>query len=226
MLNVQIAETINGIIALLLAYGFSVTIAGWFAAWTALQMGDETPEQEGFLTLNPMAHIDFLGTFFLMLYKFGWGRFIPMNPFNIHGRFRVVKVLFAFLSKTIAHCVLGILALIALIVLFGEKILTSALPLTQAFPQASSYTLAIGLILMSLLFINVILAVITCIANMCGLGVMIWAEKHPQYLAYTSLIMLVIQVILFYLFGGILFMFILGLIQKAGYLIASLLHLF
>jgi hypothetical protein len=226
MLNVQIAETIIGLIALLIAYGFSVTVAGWFAAWTALQMGDETPEQEGFLTLNPLVHIDFLGTFFLLLYKFGWGKFIPINPFNIHGRFRVIKILVAFLSKTFAHCILGIFALIALIVLFGDKILTSTLPLTQAFPNASSYVLAVGLILLSLLFVNVILAVITCIANMCGLGVMIWAEKHPEYLGYTSLIMLIIQLLLFYVFGGVLFMFILGLIQKIGYLIASMLHLF
>jgi hypothetical protein len=226
MLNVQIAETISGLIALLIAYAFSVTVAGWFAAWTALRMGDDTPEQEGFLTLNPMAHIDFLGTFFLLLYRFGWGKFIPMNPFNMHGRFRVIKILVAFLSKTFAHCVLGIFALILLILIFGDKILSNVVPLAVAYPLASSYTLSVGLILMSLLFINVILAVITCIANICGLAVMIWVEKHPEYLGYTSLIMLVIQVLLFYIFGGILFMLILSLIKKAGYLIASLLHLF
>jgi hypothetical protein len=226
MLNVQIAESISGLLALLIAYGISVAIAGWVTAWTALQMGDDTPEQEGFLTLNPLMHIDFLGVFFLLLYKFGWGKFIPINPFNIHGRFRAIKVLLAFLSKTFAHCILGIFALLALIVLFGQKIVASSLPLMQAFPQASSYALAIGLILVSLLYINVILAVFNCIANMCGLGVMIWAEKHPEYLGYTNLIMLIVQVLLFYILGNFLFIFILALIQKAGYLIASLLHLF
>ncbi len=226
MLNVQIAQTLIGVISVLIAYAISVTLAGFFAAWTALQMGDDTPEQAGFLTLNPMAHIDFLGTFFLMLYKFGWSRFIPMNPFNIQDRFRVVKVLIAFLSKTFAHCVLGIFALISLIALFGTQGVNFAVSLVDAAPQASSYMISIGTILIYVLFINAILAVVSFIANMCGLGVMIWAEKNPEYLGYTSLIMLIIQVLLFYLLGGIFFMIVLTLIQKVGYFIAALLHLF
>lgn len=225
MLNVQIAQTFIGLITLLLSYGISVTIAGCFAAWVALKMGDETPWQEGFLTLNPMAHIDFLGVFFLLLYKFCWGRFIPMNPFNISGKLRIIKILFAFLSKTIAHIGLGILSLIALIGLFGEQILTGIVPLARAFPGASSYVVAIGLIILSLVFVNALLAVISCIANACGLGVMIWVEKNPHYMGYTSFIMLIIQVLLFYFFGSALFITVLNLIQTIGYWIASCLHL-
>lgn len=226
MLNVQTAESIISIITFLLAYLCSVTFAGFFTAWMALQMGDDTPEQEGFLTLNPLAHIDFLGTLFLVLYNFGWGRFVPINPFNIHGPYRTIKVLAAFSAKSFAHCMLGIISLICLLALFGETILVSPLPLAQTFPQSSSYTLSIGLVLIAMLIVNVLLAIITFLVNMCGLVVMIWAEKHPEYLMYTSLIMLIVPVAVFYLCGGILFAFVFGLIKYIGYLIASLLHLF
>jgi hypothetical protein len=226
MLNVHTAESIISLITFLLAYMASVTLAGCFTAWVALKMGDETPEQEGFLTLNPMAHIDFLGTLFIILYNFGWGRFIPINPFNIHGKFRVFKILVAFLAKTIAHWAIGAGALISLIALFGERILVSAAPLAQAFPEASSYTISIGMIFVSLLWVNVMLAVITFILNFCGLAVMVWAEKNPDYLPYTSIIMVIVPIAIFYLVGGWLIKIMFFAITSSGFMIASLLRLF
>ena len=226
MLNVQTAESIISLITFLLAYMVSVTLAGCFTAWVALKMGDETPEQEGFLTLNPLAHIDFLGTLFIILYNFGWGRFIPINPFNIHGKLRVVKILAAFLAKTFAHCLIGAAALTGLIALFGERILVSTAPLAQSFPEASSYTISIGMIFISLLWVNVMLAVITFILNLCGLGVMIWAENNPDYLPYTSLIMLIVPIAIFYALGGWLIKIMFIAITTSGFMIASLLRLF
>jgi hypothetical protein len=223
MLNVQTAESIISLITFLIAYGVSVTVAGCFTAWVALKMGDETPADEGFLTLNPFAHIDLLGTVFLILYNFGWGKFIPINPFNMHGRFKLVKVITAFSAKSLAHLGLALFSLLGLLGLFGEGVLCKALP--EAHPQSSSYIISIGMILISMLVVNMVLAVITFFVNMCGMAIMFVVEKNPQYLLYTSLIMVIVPVVLFYLFGNAVLMITFGLLQKIGYLLATFLHL-
>ena len=55
-------------------------------AWSAWRLGDDTAAREGRLTLNPLAHIDLLGTILLPLLgvPFGWAKPVPVNP----ARFR------------------------------------------------------------------------------------------------------------------------------------------
>ena len=48
-------------------------------AWTAFRNGDPTAAQRGRLTLNPLAHLDPLGTLAIILIGFGWGRPVPVN---------------------------------------------------------------------------------------------------------------------------------------------------
>lgn len=48
------------------------------AAATAL--GDPTPRAHGRLTLNPLAHIDFIGLLFLLYARFGWAKPVLVNP--------------------------------------------------------------------------------------------------------------------------------------------------
>ena len=227
MLNVQIAESLIGIIAFLMAYCISISFTGYIAAWVASKMGDDTPEQEGFLTLNPIVHIDILGTLFLMFYRFGWSRFIPINPFNIQGRYRVIKIFTAFLTEPFAHFILGIISIVCLLGIFGQEILSDSV--THVFAQSSSYIFSIGLILIEFCEVNMLLAVIVCLINLCRLAVIIWTEKNPEYSIYANLIMFIIPILLFYVFRSVIFALINILLQvgiQIGYLIASLLHLF
>ena len=76
-------------------------------------MGDDTAEELGFLTLNPLNHIDMVGLVVLFLFSdtirmvfsglfggrsvpiyvgFGWGRQVPVDVSRIHGRYRWIKV--------------------------------------------------------------------------------------------------------------------------------------
>ncbi len=224
MLNVPTAEFIISKMAYLIAYVISITFAGFFTAWVALKLGDDTPEQEGFLTLNPLAHVDPLGTLFLMLYRFGWSRFVPINPLNMHGRFRIVKILIAYLTETFWFLILGILSLLALIALFGARIFAAGSILT-AFPESSSYTLAIAFILIAMFGVNIMLAVVSFLVNMCGLGIMYLAEKNPSYLHYTNIIMVLVPLLFYFIFGSVLLNFVYNVIHQGGYLLATLLHL-
>ena len=111
-----------GLMTLVLAYFIVVTIAGLFRAWVAKIMGDNTPEKMGFLSFNPLVHTDPIGFFFLLIFRFGWGRYIPINPFNIVGRFRIIRLFLAYVSDTFIHLVMATVSLVTLIVYFGLNV--------------------------------------------------------------------------------------------------------
>lgn len=64
----------------------SLSVHEWAHAFSAFKLGDDTASAQGRLTLNPMSHIDPLGTVILPLLgvPFGWARPVPYNP----ARFR------------------------------------------------------------------------------------------------------------------------------------------
>lgn len=48
--------------------------------YAASKLGDPTAENEGRLTLNPLAHLDFVGTLMILFLGFGWAKPVPVNP--------------------------------------------------------------------------------------------------------------------------------------------------
>ena len=55
-------------------------------AWTADRFGDSTPRDNGRLTLNPMAHLDPMGSLMLIVVGFGWAKPVPVNPYALARR--------------------------------------------------------------------------------------------------------------------------------------------
>lgn len=66
-----------------LALLVAITIHEFSHALVADHLGDPTAKLMGRLTLNPLAHLDPLGTLFLLLARFGWGKPVPVDPFNL-----------------------------------------------------------------------------------------------------------------------------------------------
>jgi len=64
----------------------SLTVHEFAHAWSARRLGDDTASRMGRMTLNPLAHIDPIGTLLLPLLgiPFGWAKPVPVNP----ARFR------------------------------------------------------------------------------------------------------------------------------------------
>ncbi len=60
----------------------SLSVHEWAHAWSAFKLGDDTAAREGRLTLNPLVHIDPIGTFLLPMLgvPFGWAKPVPVNP--------------------------------------------------------------------------------------------------------------------------------------------------
>ncbi|MCB9813563.1 MAG: site-2 protease family protein [Pseudomonadales bacterium] len=119
----------------------SVTIHEFAHAFIADKLGDPTPRYQGRVTLDPRAHLDPLGTIAILLIGFGWGKAVQFDPYNLKDP-----------KKDIA-----------LIALAG--------PVSNIF-LATILSLAIGLlnlnggiatILVTIIFINVMLAIFNLI---------------------------------------------------------------
>ena len=54
-------------------------------AYVAHLYGDDTAQKSGRLTLNPLRHLDPLGTIMIFLVQFGWAKPVPVNPYNLRN---------------------------------------------------------------------------------------------------------------------------------------------
>lgn len=61
----------------------AITIHESSHARMADRLGDPTPRLQGRITLNPLAHLDPIGTLMLLLVGFGWGKPVQFDPFNL-----------------------------------------------------------------------------------------------------------------------------------------------
>lgn len=61
----------------------SITVHEFAHCWVTDRLGDPTPRAKGRLTLNPLAHLDPLGTLALLFTRFGWGKPAPFDPYNL-----------------------------------------------------------------------------------------------------------------------------------------------
>jgi Zn-dependent protease len=73
---------------------FSAIAHEYMHGWMAHRLGDDTAKNAGRLTLNPLAHLEWFGSFFLPLimivsgmpFVFGWAKPVPYNPYNLKDR--------------------------------------------------------------------------------------------------------------------------------------------
>ncbi|SFQ96519.1 site-2 protease family protein [Desulfoscipio geothermicus] len=82
MLNLP---SLTELLLLLPAILIGLTFHEFAHGWVADRLGDHTARYQGRLTLNPLAHIDPVGFLMLILFKFGWAKPVPVNPYNMRG---------------------------------------------------------------------------------------------------------------------------------------------
>ena len=79
-------------------------------AWMANRCGDPTARMMGRMTLNPVKHLDLLGTVMMLLLGFGWAKPVPVNPRNFRNYRRDdLKVSLAGITMNLLLCLLGYL---------------------------------------------------------------------------------------------------------------------
>ena len=139
------------IIAVLL---FSVVVHEVAHAWQARREGDDTADKLGRITLNPIPHLDFMGSLVVPLilhfsgsgFLFGWAKPVPVNPSKyrspVWGDIRVS------MAGIVSNFILAALAtLAAAVVVKTASIVGSVGPVTGVLLQMADYGIVINLIL-------------------------------------------------------------------------------
>ncbi len=223
------------LITFVIAYFIVIAPAGFFRAWVAKKMGDSTGEQLGFLTFNPLVHINGIGLFILVfsclvdrVVPFGWGAFIPINPHNITGRLRPVKLFFAYFSDVLFNVFCAMVVLSVLLSTFGVMIMPvifgmNPLVITQQFPEHNSLAVAFGFIGVALVLLQVMLVGIETILNLVMLLITLFVDEDTQMEYGPYLGLAVIPAI--FLFGNLFVVITLRTVTYGAYYITAILGL-
>ena len=133
---------------------FSVVVHEVAHAWQALREGDTTARDLGRITLNPIPHLDFVGSLLvpLLLYflpgdfLFGWAKPVPVNPRNYHDyRAGDIRVSLAGIVSNLCLVVICALALATLTALQGTPFFGGSIGVNIA--AMMTYGIFINLIL-------------------------------------------------------------------------------
>ncbi len=113
------------IVLLIPALVFSLSFHEFAHAWMAYRLGDSTAARMGRLTLNPMSHLDPIGSLALLLMGFGWAKPVPVDPRYLENpRQDMVKVAAA---GPISNIILAIIAALVLRLLFDTNLLSNSI---------------------------------------------------------------------------------------------------
>ena len=69
----------------------AITFHEYAHGLVAYKLGDNTAKDEGRLSLNPLAHLDPIGTLMLLFAGFGWGKPVNVNPSNYTRKISMEK---------------------------------------------------------------------------------------------------------------------------------------
>ncbi len=105
MLNLSATELISRLLTLVIA----LTLHEYAHARAAAFFGDDTPRLAGRLTLNPLRHLDPLGSLMLVVAGYGWAKPVPINPAVLRQRSRAAVMLVS-LAGPFSNLLLALLA--------------------------------------------------------------------------------------------------------------------
>ncbi len=80
--NFSLFKLFVSIISSLIVIFLCLPVHEFSHAMAANILGDKTAKYQGRLTLNPLAHIDYLGALMIILFGFGYAKPVPVNPYN------------------------------------------------------------------------------------------------------------------------------------------------
>lgn len=162
-------------IALLIA----ITIHEFSHALAADKLGDPTASLAGRISLNPLKHLDPIGTLMLLFFRFGWGKPVPFDPFNLRHPKRDS-------------------ALISLAGPASNLILASLLALLIRFLPSVLSVLAIPLIIMN---INLAVFNLLPIPPLDGAKILYgflprsWADEYNDFMGSYGSILLILLIL-------------------------------
>jgi len=98
----------------------AITIHEFAHARMAYQFGDQTAKNQGRMNLNPISHLDPIGTLMILLVGFGWAKPVPINPYNFNQYRRGLR--WVSFAGPLANFILGFITMLLLNILLKAGI--------------------------------------------------------------------------------------------------------
>lgn len=192
----------NRLVVFFVPFLFSLCFHEYAHGWVAKLRGDRTAEMMGRLTMNPLVHMDMMGTVIFPLiaalfpssFFFGWAKPVPVNPRNFkHPVNDMFWVALAGPLSNILLAVVGVFALVAVAVFFKSAAMFEGIvKLLQAFISVNLFLAFFNLIPLNPLDGGKVIARFLPYS---------WNRKLEQSEQWTSIILLVL-----FMTGGIQFL--------------------
>ncbi len=140
----------------------AITFHEFAHAFAADKLGDDTPRRQGRLNLNPLSHLDPIGSVLLFFAGFGWGKPVEINPrnFNRNRSMSASEAIVSFAGPLMNFILAIVFTIIAGIVLM----------VTNSYISFSSYG-AISLVGANQGVLIAMQVIIQCITINLGLGI-------------------------------------------------------
>jgi hypothetical protein len=231
MISIKTTSIIINTITFVLAYLLIATGTNIFRTLVAQWCGDDTAKEAGFLTLNPLQHIDPIGLISLVFFHFGWPIMIPIDASMIRAPYQKLKLFFVYFSDVIALLFLSVLGVILLVILFDGFILdkidhiTSHFILARLYPHISSLYVVFGYICLVLVYLNTQLAVLHIFINTAYYVSAVYPE-HFLPLLHQPLLLMGSLFVFAWVFSPILRIITISLITACGYAFVRLFGFF
>jgi Zn-dependent protease len=127
------------------------TVHEFAHAYVANLFGDDTPRLQGRLTLNPLVHLDPLGSLMLLVVGFGWARPVQVNPYLLRRR-APSAMMWVSLAGPLSNLLLAVVASIP----FQFDLIGMQLGVNRFFPSLDFFLREFIFINLLLLFFNLI----------------------------------------------------------------------
>ncbi len=244
MINLAFAEFLFALILLVTAYFISHTINGSLQAYIIDKLGDPTAKDSGYMSSNPLDHVDTFGFLALILLGIGWLQTVPIDPYAFRGTLRYLRLLVAFMTEAMISIVLATISLTFSVYFYGYPLtmlllsklfhyysrfflffFSSSAPLNIASiftGEHSTAVIAIAFLLISLVYLNVLIATISCIFNGFRYFLVVGFEQGYTYMDYADYLAILGPFLVVYVFGDRLVGYLLVLTQWGACNIACL----
>lgn len=232
MISVEHVVFLTSLLTTFMANVVAVTLAGYLRAKVSAWCGDDTSEQLGLATLNPLAHIDIVFFLFFAVFGIGFGRYPRINSDYISEPYKTLKFYFASFFNFLLYLFIAMITWTLLLAIFGESVVSlfgalvfSDVSVMHSYPNMHSMSLSLAFFGASVVYMSSRLALVTLVVNIFYLIAFPFITNFLEDGRYKYWLIFGASMVALLLLFDVLHGILVWLILVGGYSIVSMLGL-